>query len=115
MFYVDARCIMAPCAIALQKMIDLCYEYSVDIDLNFNETNSYCVALTTKLYKLALPSLSINYLLISYTDSIKYPGYIFISDNSDDAEMLSQIRFCRSNRLIWMINKCCQKFSHSIM
>ena len=47
MFYVDDRCIMAPCAIALQELIGLCYEYSVDIDLNFNETNSYCVALTT--------------------------------------------------------------------
>ena len=84
---------MAPCAIALQELTDLCYEYSVDIDLNFNATKSYCVAFTPKLYKLALPSLHINHLPISYTDSIKYLsilGYIFTSDNSDDAEMLRQ-------------------------
>ena len=62
---------MAPCAIALQELIGLCYEYeySVDIDLNFNATKSYCVAFTPKLYKLALPSLHINHLPISYTDS----------------------------------------------
>ena len=88
----------------------LCYEYSVDIDLNFNATKSYCVAFTPKLYKLALPSLHINHLPISYTDSIKYLGYICTSDNSDDAEMLRQMRllYCRSNRLIRMFNKCSQ-------
>ena len=105
-FYADDLCLMAPCAIALQELIGLCYEYSVDIDLNFNATKSYCVAFTPKLYKLALPSLHINHLPISYTDSIKYLGYIFTSDNSDDAEMLRQMRllYCRSNRLIRMFN-----------
>ena len=78
--------------------------------MNFNATKSYCVAFTPKLYKLALPSLHINHLPISYTDSIKYLGYIFSSDNSDDAEMLRQMRllYCRSNRLIRMFNKCSQ-------
>ena len=109
-FYADDLCLMAPCAIALQELIGLCYEYSVDIDLNFNATKSYCVAFTPKLYKLALPSLHINHLPISYTDSIKCLGYIFTSDNSDDAEMLRQMRllYCRSNRLIRMFNKCSQ-------
>ena len=109
-FYADDLCLMAPCAIALQELIELCYEYSVVIDLNFNATKSYCVAFTPKLYKLALPSLHINHLPISYTDSIKYLGYIVSSDNSDDAEMLRQMRllYCRSNRLIRMFNKCSQ-------
>ena len=56
-FYVFDLCLMVPCAIALQKLISLCYEYSVEIDLNFNATKSYCVAFTPKLYKLALLSL----------------------------------------------------------
>ena len=109
-FYADDLCLMASCAIALQELIGLCYAYSVDIDLNFNATKSYCVAFTPKLYKLALPSLHINHFPISYTDSIKYLGYIFTSDNSDDAEMLRQMRllYCRSNRLIRMFNKCSQ-------
>ena len=109
-FYADDLCLLAPCAIALHELIGLCYEYSVDIDLNFNATKSYCVAFTPKLYKLALPSLHINHLPISYTNSIKYLGYIFTSDNSDDAEMLRQMRllYCRSNRLISMFNKCSQ-------
>ena len=99
---------MAPYAKALQELIGLCYEYSVGIDVNFNATTSSCVGSTPKLYNLALPSLHINHLPISYTDSIKNLGYIFSSDNSDDAEMLRQMRllYCRSNRLIRMFNKC---------
>ena len=111
-FDANDLCLMAPCAIALQELIGLCNEYSVDIDSNFNATRSYCVAFTPKLYKLAMPSLHINHLPISYTctDSIKYLGYLFTSDNSDDAEMLRQMRllYCRSNRLIRMFNKCSQ-------
>ena len=59
-FYADDLCLMAPCAIALQELITLCYEHSIDIDLNFNVTKSYCVTFTSKLYKLALPSLHIK-------------------------------------------------------
>ena len=73
--YLSGRSLsLAPCAIALQKLINLCYEYSIGIDMNLNALKSYCtcIAFTPKLYKLTLPSLHINYLPISYTDSGKY-------------------------------------------
>ena len=61
--------------------------------MNFNALKSYCIAFTLKLYKLTLPSLHINNLPISYTDSIKYLGYMCSSsNNSDDTEMLRQMR-----------------------
>ena len=28
-FYADDLCLMAPCAIALQELINLCYDYSI--------------------------------------------------------------------------------------
>ena len=107
-FYADDLCLMAPCAIALQELINLCYEYSIRIDMNFNALKSYGIAFTPKLYKLTLPSLHISSLPISYTDSIKYLGYMFSSNNSDDNEMIRQMRllYCRSNRLFRMFNKC---------
>ena len=78
--HADDLCLMAPCAIALQELINLWYEYSISngIDMNFNALKSYCVAFTPKLYKLTFPSLHINSLPISYTDSIKYLGYIYL-------------------------------------
>ena len=100
---------MAPCAIALQELINLCYDYSIDIDMNFNALKSYRIAFTLTLYKLTLPSLHFNSLSISYTDSIKYLGYMFSSNNSDDTEMFQKNRqmrllYCRSNRLFRMFN-----------
>ena len=101
-YYADDFCLMAPCAIALQKLINMCFKYSIEINLNFNALKSYCVAFLPKLYKLALPVLHINSMPISYTDSIKYLEYIFSNNNSDDAEMLRQTRllYRRSNRLV---------------
>ena len=84
---------MAPCAIALQELINVCYQYSNEIDLNFNATKSFCVAFTPKCYKLVLPSLFMNSLPILYTDSIKYLGFML---------------YCRSNRLVRLFNKCCK-------
>ena len=34
-FYADDLCLMASCAIALQELINLCYDYSIGIDMNF--------------------------------------------------------------------------------
>ena len=33
-FYADDLCLMAPCAIALQELINMCFKYSIEIDLN---------------------------------------------------------------------------------
>ena len=107
-FYADDLCLMAPCAIALQELINVCYQYSNEIDLNCNATKSFCVAFTPKHYKLLLPSLFMNSLPILYADSIKYLGFIFTSNNCDDSDILKQMRmlYCRSNRLVRLFNKC---------
>ena len=35
-FYADDLCLMAPCAIALQELLNICHSYSIIVDLNFN-------------------------------------------------------------------------------
>ena len=47
---INNLCLMAPCAIALQELINVSYKYSNGIDLNFNDTKSFCVAFTRKHY-----------------------------------------------------------------
>ena len=32
---------MTPCAIALQEPINVCYQYSIETDLNFNANKSF--------------------------------------------------------------------------
>ena len=69
-FYADDLCLIAPCAIALQDLLNICYRYSVEVNLNFNTIKSVYVAFTPRHYKLSLPPLFIKTLPIMYTDSI---------------------------------------------
>ena len=106
-FYADDLCLMPPCALALQKLVNVCYQYSNAIDLNFIVTKSFCVAFTPRHYKLFLQPLFMNPLPILYAASIKYLGFIFTSNNCDDSDILKQMRmlYCRSNRLVRLFNK----------
>ena len=49
-----------------------------------------------------------NTLPIVYTDSSKYLGFTFTSNNCDDTHTLKQMwmLLCRSNRLVRIFNKC---------
>ena len=40
-FYADDLCLMAPCAIALQELLNICHSYSNIVDLNFNAKKSF--------------------------------------------------------------------------
>ena len=110
-FYADDLCLMAPCAVALQEMINICCLYGIEIGLNLNATKSYCMIFTPRNYKRFIPPLYLNklsVLYVLYTDSIKYLGYTFSSNNCDDNDMLKQMRmlYCRNNRLARLFSKC---------
>ena len=80
-FYADDLCLMAPCAIALQELLNICHRYSITADLNFNAMKSFCVAFTPKSFKLPFLRLYINTAPIPYTDSLRYLEFIFTSNH----------------------------------
>ena len=51
-FYADDLCLMVPCAIALQQLLNICHRYSIIVDLNLNALKSFCFAFTPKPYKI---------------------------------------------------------------
>ena len=71
--------------------------------MSMEPNQEYC-----KHYKLSLPPLFMNTVPIMSTDSIKYLGFTFTSNNCDDADILKQLRmlYCRSNRLVRLFTKC---------
>ena len=83
-------CLMAPCAIALQELLNICHRYSITADLNFNALKSFCVAFTPKYFKLSFLKLYINTALIPYTDTINISGLFLPA-------------------VIWIIVICCGK------
>ena len=73
---------MAPSPAALQELIDICYDFSVQNDLSFNSSKSYCMVFKPKSYKLSYPRLYMDNQLLTYTDDIKlfkYLGFTFSS------------------------------------
>ena len=101
-------CLMAPCAIALQELLNICHRYSITADLNFNAMKSFCVAFTPKSFKLSFLKLYINTAPIPYTDSLRYLEFIFTSNHRGGSDMLQQMRmlYARSNRLVRVFYFC---------
>ena len=50
--YADDICVMAPTAIALQKSLDVCFEYSIANDLLFNPVKSVCIVFNPLLHAI---------------------------------------------------------------
>ena len=86
--YADDICLMAPSPAALQELIDICYDFSVQNDLSFNSSKLYCMVFKPKSYKLSCPRLYMDNQLLKYTDDIKYLGFTFSSDQKDDKDLL---------------------------
>ena len=55
--YADNICLMAPSPVALQELIDICYDISAQNDLSFNSSKLYCMVFKTKSHKLSCPRL----------------------------------------------------------
>ena len=93
--YADDICLMAPSPAALQELIDICYDFSVQNDLSFNSSKSYCMEFKPKSYKLSCPRLYMDNQLLKYTDDIKY-------------YLLRQLRllYTKSNRLLRLFYHC---------
>ena len=70
--YADDICLMAPSPEALQKLINNCYDFSLQSNLTFNSSKSFCMAFKPRLYKLSCPTFFMNNEKLDYTDSIKY-------------------------------------------
>ena len=83
-FYADDLCLMAPCAIALQELLNICHSYSISVDVNFNPFRSFCIGFTPKLFKMSLPKINNNSAHIPHTGSIEYLGFTFTSSHKDD-------------------------------
>ena len=87
--YADDICLMAPNHAALQKLINICYNFSLQNNLT---SMSFCMVFKSRLYKLSCPTFYMNNEKLDYTDSIKYIVFTFSSDKKDDNDMLRQMR-----------------------
>ena len=72
LMYADDICLMAPSEAALQKLINIYYDFSLQNNLTFNSSKSFCMVFKPRLYKLSRPTFYMNNEKLNYTNSIKY-------------------------------------------
>ena len=88
--HADDICLMAPSAIVLQKMLNLCYEFSQSNDIILNPIKSQCMLFKLNRFKFYYPLLNGN--IINYVENTKYLRYMCTNDKQNDVEMLRQLR-----------------------
>ena len=91
--YADDICLMAPSPAALQKPINICFDFSIQNILSFNFTKSFCMGFKPRLYNLLCPTFYMNTEMLHYTDNIKYLGFTFSSDKKDDNDVTTDESF----------------------
>ena len=98
--YADDISLMAPSPALLQMLINICYDFSIQNNLSFNTTKSFCIVFKPRLYNLLCPTFYMNSEILVYAANIKYLGFTFSSDKKDDNDMLRQMRvfYTKANR-----------------
>ena len=106
--YADDICLLAPSAIGLQQLLDVCFDFSIRNNIMFNPIKSVCVVFKSKSNKLYCPTVSLDCDILEYTAYTKYLGFTFSMNVQDDDDMLRQMRtlYIRSNKLLRTFYHC---------
>ena len=75
MFYAADSVLLAPSAMVLKKMIDICFMYGNDYELKYNFKKTECMCIKPKWFKwLKMPEIFMGSQKLLYTDTKKYLG-----------------------------------------
>ena len=69
--HADDICLIAPSAIALLKMLNLCYEFSQSNNIIFNPIKSQCMVFKPNRFTMYCPAVYLNGNFIDYVDKNK--------------------------------------------
>lgn len=92
LFYADDMCLLAPSALGLQQLINICEMYGIDHDILYNPVKSKCMTILPSKYKLCTPTVKLNDVTLAYADSVKYLGVIVTHNFKDDNDISRQLR-----------------------
>ena len=102
-------CIVAPCAKALQKLLDICTDFASSHSIVYNSTKSVCMCIKSKKYRLNhLPKVYLGDNMLEYVASYKYLGCIINETLHDNGDMKKTLRgiYARGNMLIRKFSNC---------
>ena len=107
-FYADDLCLLAPCAIALQKLLDICHEYGVEHDAFYNPLKYVCIVFKTDRFSLKCTLVHLGNNVFEYQEKVKYLGVLLNDNLSDNDDIMKQMRglYARTNSVLRMFAAC---------
>jgi hypothetical protein len=108
LLYADDLCLLAPSAIALQKLINICKRYGIEHDIVFNPVKSVCMVFKPSRYKLYCPAVYLDNDRVEYVSAVKYLGVILNSSLEDNDEIMKQTRalYAKGNVFVRKFANC---------
>ena len=70
--YADDICLLAPSAIGLQRMLDVCLDFRLRNDIEFYPIKSVCVVFKPRSSNLYCPNVRLDYDILEYIYCTKY-------------------------------------------
>ena len=97
---------MAPNAIGLQKMLDVCFNFSLRNDIMFIPVKFVCITFKPKNSKCS--NVRLDSYILECISQTKYLGFMFNTNAQDDEDMLRQMctLYIRSNKLLRTFHYC---------
>ena len=107
-FYADDLCLLAPCAIALQKLLDICHEYGVEHDVIYNPLKSVCIVFKPDRFSLKCPLVHLGNNVLEYQEKVKYLGVLLNDKLNDNDDIVKQMRglYARANSVLRKFAAC---------
>ena len=107
-FYADDLCLLAPCAIALQKLLDICHEYGVEHDVIYNPLKSVCIVFKPDRFSLKCPLVHLGNNVLEYQEKVKYLGVLLNDKLNDNDDIMKQMRglYARANSVLRKFAAC---------
>ena len=90
--YADDLCLLATCAIALQKLLDICHEYGVEHDVIYNPLKSVCMVFKPDRFSLKCPLVHLGNNVLEYQEKVKYLGVLLNDNLNDNDDIMKQMR-----------------------
>ena len=91
LMYADDLAIMSPSTVGFQQLLDICSEYGVEFDVQYNAKKSVVLICRTKEdQKLHFPMFYLSGQSLCVSNCTKYLGHIITDKMKDDADMYKQ-------------------------
>ncbi len=109
LFYADDLCILCPSSRGLQRLLNICHECGVELDILFNERKSKVMVFKSSTFRNCLvPTFIMGSCTLDICSSFTYLGHIITSDRKDNDDISRQCRsiYARGNMLVRNFSKC---------